>query len=301
MDTNERDTLTRNIQCTPRTDRQNQQEGTPKRHRVLEVDFKRDDNVRMAQRKRQRNYENRSRLQPNDPPDKGINQNVQSHQWNNSSYKHSAPDSSRNVKSQTVLHQALRYAIDDRLPPIRIQCIPKLTNQKEAANIIKKLLKNIEQELNRLTIRLQVPLGFDNYIVDRNEDLVCFTNSIEIFVFFSDPLHIPNSITNVNLKLVLPKKLPPQLNIVMKFVDNNISLEEVKEGLNEQYSSLYTIENMVGTMNEKARHIRFDMRSSDEYEAILNKGKFLLVGRIFDVNEFLPSPKLLICSRCPGQ
>ncbi|CAF1463296.1 unnamed protein product [Didymodactylos carnosus] len=88
----------------------------------------------------------------------------------------------------------------------------------------------------------------------------------------------------------------------MKFVDNNISLEEVKGGLNEQYSSLYTIENMVGTMNEKARHIRFDMRSSDEYEAILNKGKFLLVGRIFDVDEFLPSPKLLICSRCnyPG-
>ncbi|CAF1296672.1 unnamed protein product [Didymodactylos carnosus] len=302
MDTNERDTLTGNIQCTPRADRQNQQEGTPKRHRMLEDDFETDDNVRMVQRKRQRNYENRSSLQPNDPPDKGINQNVQSRQWNNSSYKNSALDSSRNVKSQTVSHQALRYAIDDRLPPIRIQCIPKLTNQKEAANIIKTLLKNIEQELNRLNIRLQVPLGFDNYIVDRNGDLICFTNSIEIFVFFSDPLHIPNSITNVNLKLVQPRKLPPQLNIIMKFVDNNISLEEVKEGLNEQYSSLYTIENMVGTMNEKARHIRFDMRSTDEYEAILNKGKFLLAGRIFDVDEFLPSPKLLICSRCnyPG-
>ncbi|CAF0776176.1 unnamed protein product [Didymodactylos carnosus] len=97
-------------------------------------------------------------------------------------------------------------------------------------------------------------------------------------------------------------ELPQQLNIIMKFVDNNISLEEVKEGLNEQYSSIYTIENMVGTMNIKARNIRFDMRSSDEYETILNKGKFLLAGRIFDVDEFLPSPKLLICSRCnyPG-
>ncbi|CAF3903586.1 unnamed protein product, partial [Rotaria magnacalcarata] len=39
-----------------------------------------------------------------------------------------------------------------------------------------------------------------------------------------------------------------------------------------------------------------------EYTAMLNSGKIFIFGQLYDVDEFLPSPKLLICSKCnqPG-
>ena len=59
---------------------------------------------------------------------------------------------------------------------------------------------------------------------------------------------------------------------------------------------------MMGTMRSNSRHIRIDFSEKKDYESILNSGVIGLQGQLFDVDEYLPAPKILICSKCnePG-
>ncbi|CAF1066314.1 unnamed protein product, partial [Didymodactylos carnosus] len=101
---------------------------------------------------------------------------------------------------------------------------------------------------------------------------------------------------------ILPSKLPVQPAVILKYIDNNILHDEVKMDIEEKRKSVYSIEEMLGTQSYRPRHIRVDLLSKEEYETILNCGKISLSGQLYNVDEFLPSPKLLIWSKCnsPG-
>ncbi|CAF4534498.1 unnamed protein product, partial [Didymodactylos carnosus] len=126
--------------------------------------------------------------------------------------------------------------------------------------------------------------------------------SIEIFIYFCDCTHYPTELNNVKLKPILPSKLPVQHAVILKYIDNHLSYDEVKMDIEEKWKSVYSIKEMLGTQNYRSRHIRVDLLSKNEYETILNCGKISISGQLYDVNEFLPSPNLLICSKCnsPG-
>jgi hypothetical protein len=55
-------------------------------------------------------------------------------------------------------------------------------------------------------------------------------------------------------------------------------------------------------MRVKSRHIRVDFGDRKDYESILNSGIIGIQGQLFDVDEYLPAPKILICTKCniPG-
>ncbi|CAF1102019.1 unnamed protein product [Didymodactylos carnosus] len=59
---------------------------------------------------------------------------------------------------------------------------------------------------------------------------------------------------------------------------------------------------MHGTKSEYTRHVKIEMLNRREYESLLNSGKVNLMDDSYEVNEFLPAPKVLICGRCnrPG-
>ena len=58
----------------------------------------------------------------------------------------------------------------------------------------------------------------------------------------------------------------------------------------------------MGTINDRNRHLRIELLDKKEYNAMLNSGKISIFGQLYDIDEFLPSSKLLICSKCnqPG-
>jgi hypothetical protein len=58
----------------------------------------------------------------------------------------------------------------------------------------------------------------------------------------------------------------------------------------------------MGTINDRNRHLRIELLDKKEYNSMLNSGKISIFGQLYDIDEFLPSPKLLICSKCnqPG-
>lgn len=59
---------------------------------------------------------------------------------------------------------------------------------------------------------------------------------------------------------------------------------------------------MMGSMSYRSRHIRIDLLSKDEYAKAPESGKLVIDSQLYEVDEMLPSPKVLICSKChsPG-
>jgi hypothetical protein len=113
----------------------------------------------------------------------------------------------------------------------------------------------------------------------------------------------------IQMKLIILKLLLIHRNIyrlkrsvILKWIKNSISNNEIKEELEIKYKSIYSIVDIIGTLNIRNRRIRIDFQDEAEYNPILNSGKVTIFGQLIDCDEYLPSRKLLICSKCntPG-
>ncbi|CAF1580902.1 unnamed protein product [Adineta ricciae] len=201
-----------------------------------------------------------------------------------------------------VSEHALRYAIEQHLPPLKIVCEPKLTESNEAKNLLKELFSSINKKFIEINPKYTKPLAFDYWFIDRDGNLSCFTNSIELFVFLSNGANYPNHLSNINIRTIPPKRLPPQCSVIFKFVPNDITTEELEEEIKTKYQSAFTIVEMRGSRTSRNRHIRLDLMDHNEYMRILNSGVFAIAGQLIETSEFLAPPRLLICSKCntPG-
>ncbi|CAF4496543.1 unnamed protein product [Rotaria sp. Silwood2] len=79
---------------------------------------------------------------------------------------------------------------------------------------------------------------------------------------------------------------------------NTITNDEIKEELEIKYKSIYALENIIGTLNLRNRHVRIDLQDEKEYNKILRSGKLTIFGQLIECDEYLPAPKILICSKC---
>ncbi|CAF3458498.1 unnamed protein product [Rotaria socialis] len=196
-----------------------------------------------------------------------------------------------------VTRQAMKFAVEDRFSPLKIHSNPGLKNHEEGESIVKEFIKHIERNFKKLSPYFNQPLGFDHYIVDNKGSLICFTKYIELFIYICDLNNYPKDFNNIILSPVLPIKLPAHNVIMLKFIDNTIIFDDIKTHVKEKLKSVYTMEEMMGTMNYRSRHIRIDLLSKDEYKSVLNSGKIALGGHLYDVDEYLPSPRILICNK----
>ncbi|CAF0818307.1 unnamed protein product [Didymodactylos carnosus] len=215
--------------------------------------------------------------------------------------RYSSDDDGQN--SSEISYQALKYASDNSLAPVKIVCEPKLQKQNQGMAVIQQLFKYIEVDFRRNYPHLGTKaLGFEHWWINRNEDLMGITKCIDMYIYLCDSKHYPLSINNIQLKPILPKHLPAQLSVLIKFVDNYISVDEVKTELEGQFTEIFAIVDIFGSKNMRNRHVRMDLASKSEYENILNSGKVSIFGQLYDAYEFLSPPKLLICSKCnsPG-
>ncbi|CAF4887822.1 unnamed protein product [Rotaria sp. Silwood1] len=201
-----------------------------------------------------------------------------------------------------VTHQALQYAVNHQLPPLKIICQPGMKNQLEGTNLIKALCDHIQNDFRKLNKSYNCPIGFDTWYIDKQGALICYTRQIELFVYLWDVSHYPPKLLNTTITPVPPVHLPPQHSIIFKYVPNMISFDEVFEALSDTCQSKFLLEEMKGSKSNKSRHIRLDLSSREEVRKILNNGVFPLNGYLIEVTEFLSPPQILICSRCncPG-
>ncbi|CAF1680789.1 unnamed protein product [Rotaria magnacalcarata] len=210
--------------------------------------------------------------------------------------------SQEHERRTTISNHALHYAVEQHLPPINIKCEPKITDQKLGTMIIKELFVKIEKNFRHLNANYEKPLGFEYWFIDRDDNLQCFTRSVELFVFLCNPQNYPEKLLNTTIHPNPPKRLPPQRSAILKYVSKDIHIDDIKKEISSKYKSLFNIEEMRGTIGAKNRHIRIELSEHNEYINILNTGIIAFEGQLIEVSEFLAPPRLLICSRCntPG-
>ncbi|CAF1034549.1 unnamed protein product [Didymodactylos carnosus] len=221
---------------------------------------------------------------------------------NNNRYNNNDHDQNENEHQIQISQQALNYAAEIHLQPIKFECNPKFTEQKLAAKFIHLFFKYIEKDFREQNQTFPNPLGLDRWWIDRDGNIQGISKEIELYVYLCNIRRYPNEIDNVKMIPHPPKHLPPQRSMILKWVKNTISSDEVKDELASRFKSIYTLEDIIGTSNTRNRHIKMDLADETEYNTILNSGKVTIFGQLLDCDEYLPAPKLLICSKCnlPG-
>ncbi|CAF3209332.1 unnamed protein product [Rotaria socialis] len=201
-----------------------------------------------------------------------------------------------------ISQHALLYAVENNFPPIKLGCQPKINLNQQGNDIIKGLFASIENNFRLKNKNYHHPLGFDYWYLDKNGDLTCYTKHTELFVYLCDSQNIPTQISNTNITPSRPRHLPAQHSIVLKFVPNYITNEEIEIEIKTSVKSVFNIEEMKGSRTEKSRHVRLEITSIDDYNLIINNGGITINGHLIEAHEFLSPPRLLICSKCnePG-
>ncbi|CAF1263142.1 unnamed protein product [Didymodactylos carnosus] len=227
-----------------------------------------------------------------------INRNLQG-QFNEQEYINPGQYSEQSFISD----QAIAHSIDTRLPVIRIHCNPALRSKEAGVQFIKDFMKYIE-----LNFRKEYPghkdlIGLDQWWLQGDGNFFCgVTDDIDFYMYLSDDSHYPFSIGSVQIKLEPPKQLPAQNSVVIKVVPITISKDDVCDEMKSRFYSIFMVNETKGTIRSSARHIRVIFKQQNEYEKILYEGRIVIQGLVLDVDEYLPSPKILICMKCnlPG-
>lgn len=231
------------------------------------------------------------------------NQNQQQKQNNNN--KHTTAFNNENIDfhNYDINEQSISYAFETHLQPIVIECQPKLHSKEIATKLVSFFFKEIEKDFRQQYPNHRKPLGFDHWWQDADGTyLFGETKDVDLFIFLCDEKRYPAKIETIKITPNPPKRLPPQHTVVIKFVRNDIETDEIRREIKERYESTFTVENMIGTMRSNSRHIRVDFTEKKDYNSILNSGVIGIQGQLFNVDEYLPAPKILICTRCnqPG-
>ncbi|CAF1664365.1 unnamed protein product [Rotaria magnacalcarata] len=128
------------------------------------------------------------------------------------------------------------------------------------------------------------------------------TKCMEIFIHLCILVNYPQEVNNIKIEPQLPKYLPPPFSVLIKFVHNHISIDEIRQEVKSKYFSQYSCNELIGTKTNRTRHVRIDFTERKDYNTILNNGQISFCSQLYTVSEFLEAPKLLICSKCnsPG-
>lgn len=248
-----------------------------------------------------RNLQERKNFYQTTSADHG-SENEHRNQNENGKFEHMGYMNNEQNPQIKITQQALNYAVGHHLPPIHIMCQPKLTDHNKAKELIRDLLSYIDENFRKINKNYNHPLGFEYWYIDKNGDLTCFTKQNELFIFLCIEQNYPKSINSIELQLLKPKHLPGHHSLVLKYVPNYVSIDDIKNEIGITKESIYNLEEMNGSKTDKYRHLRLEINSTTEYNELVKKGGMTIDGLIIEVKEFLSPPRILICTRCndPG-
>ncbi|CAF1079578.1 unnamed protein product [Rotaria sordida] len=136
-----------------------------------------------------------------------------------------------NCYDQEISLHALHYAVEQQLPPIKINCDPRINNHSQGVLLIKQLFLHIEKDFRQVNKMYKHSLGFEYWFVDKQGNLVCYTREPELYVYLCDIAHYPSLLHSINISPEIPKHLPPQYSILLKSVSNSISYNDILDDI----------------------------------------------------------------------
>ncbi|CAF1429444.1 unnamed protein product [Adineta steineri] len=236
-----------------------------------------------------------------------INQNLNQNNLTNDNFDINTLQKSNDYdcgldNSLKISKHALSYASEYHYPSFKIVCQPKLKDPKQGSKLINELIKSIKDDFMIKNSSFSKPVLFDLWWINPQGDLQIIIKTIELYVYLCRRERYPKELLNIKLDPYPPKHLPPQHTIILKWIHNTISIDDIKEELSTNYESIALIEDMFGTITNRTRHVKIEFYNKIEFTQVLNGGKIIIYGQKYVVDEFIPAPKILICSRCnnPG-
>ncbi|CAF1292848.1 unnamed protein product [Didymodactylos carnosus] len=168
---------------------------------------------------------------------------------------------------------ALDYAANSHFQSFKIECNPKITDPKQATKFIQELTNSIKPEFLKQNPMYSRAVQFDLWWLDKNNDLEIIIKSTELYVYLCKPDRFPKKIMNIELKSSPPKHLPPQHTAILKWLSNTVSIEDLK------FNSIFSIEEMIGTVTNRTRHVKIELLDKKEYDDLLNGGQLNVQDR----------------------
>ncbi|CAF1306181.1 unnamed protein product [Rotaria sordida] len=202
----------------------------------------------------------------------------------------------------SITNYALDYASNYHFSPFKLECNPQIKERKEGKKLINDLMKFITRGFLTQNPCFSKDIFVDLWWIDLEGNIQLIIKTTDLYVYLCKKDRYPNEVNHVKINPIPPTRLPPQHTVIIKWVNNLFTDDDISDELNMKFESIFSIESMYGLINEKNRHIKVEILDKKEHIKILNSGKINLGGHLYSVDEFLPSPRILICNRCnlPG-
>ncbi|CAF1314756.1 unnamed protein product [Rotaria sordida] len=142
---------------------------------------------------------------------------------------------------------------------IKIECDPKLKDQREGSKFIQAFINYIKIDFFNQNVSYNKPLLFDLWWIDKEGKIRAIVKSTGIAVYLSQVNRYPKELNNIKITPRPRKHLPHQHTAILKWVKNSISFDDLKDELKAKYNSLFLIEEIMRTINDRNRHLRIEL------------------------------------------
>jgi hypothetical protein len=140
------------------------------------------------------------------------------------------------------------------------------------------LIKSIKTDFIAEDAMFSKPLLFDIWWIDPGGDLQIIIKTTELYVYLCKQERYPKELIGIKLIHHPPSHLPPQHTTIFKWISRTIAKDDIKEELTSKYESIFSIQDMGGTMNDKTRHVKVELSNKKEYIQLLNSGQITIFG-----------------------
>ncbi|CAM4833802.1 unnamed protein product [Rotaria magnacalcarata] len=201
-----------------------------------------------------------------------------------------------------ISNYELNYAAEYHYPPFKLECEPKLNDKRQGVKLVNELISYIKNDFLHENPFFSKPILIDVWWIDLEGNLRMIIKTTELYVYLCKKERYAKELINIKINPIPPVHLPYQHTIILKWIKHEITDQDINDELIVNYKSLHSISTMNGTLNERTRHVKIELLEKKDYETILNNKKINLTGQLYEVDEFLPAPRILICGKCnkPG-
>lgn len=131
-------------------------------------------------------------------------------------------------------------------------------------------------------------------------DILLYLKDALSFSFLLNQKNWPDSFNNVPYSLPSLPSIPPQLSLLVKYVDLRIDLKEFSSDVKARYPEVQNVIRLKNKFQNDIKLVKLEFTSPVVREKLLNDKKITIGYIVYEIEEYLAPAFVLICSKCMG-
>jgi hypothetical protein len=120
----------------------------------------------------------------------------------------------------------------------------------------------------------------------------------EIYQKLNDQKVWPMEIQNNQITVIMPKFIPEQFSLVVRYISQDLSTEQVAKEVKRSASTAENFRAIVYPYARSTNDFRFTVSNQNEYNGLLRLGHIGIGNRMRIVTPYRPANKLTYCTKC---